>query len=62
MQSSNLNGFGPYYYLNDVLKRKPTHKLTQIDELLPHCRKPKSNSKIGIGFSGRIRFISVNFI
>ncbi|KCX22625.1 hypothetical protein J472_3761, partial [Acinetobacter baumannii 18689] len=26
-----------------VLKRLPTHKVTQIEELLPHCWKPKSN-------------------
>ncbi|QZD35172.1 Mobile element protein [Acinetobacter lwoffii] len=30
-------------YLSDVLKRLPTHKVTQIEELLPHCWKPKSN-------------------
>ncbi|WP_180008680.1 transposase domain-containing protein, partial [Acinetobacter sp. YH12238] len=31
-------------YLSDVLKRLPTHKVTQIEELLPHCCwKPKSN-------------------
>ena len=29
--------------LSDVLKRLPTHKVTQIEELLPHCWKPKSN-------------------
>ncbi|WP_265596515.1 transposase domain-containing protein [Acinetobacter baumannii] len=33
----------PYAYLSDVLKRLPTHKVTQIEELLPHCWKPKSN-------------------
>ena len=32
-----------YAYLSDVLKRLPTHKVTQIEELLPHCWKPKSN-------------------
>ncbi|WP_216088206.1 MULTISPECIES: hypothetical protein [Acinetobacter] len=26
-----------------MLKRLPTHKVTQIEELLPHCWKPKSN-------------------
>ncbi|MFB6331123.1 MULTISPECIES: transposase domain-containing protein [Acinetobacter] len=30
-------------YLSDVLKRLPTHKVTQIEELLPHCWKPKLN-------------------
>ncbi|EFF82778.1 hypothetical protein HMP0015_1742, partial [Acinetobacter haemolyticus ATCC 19194] len=30
-------------YLSDVLKRLPTHKVTQIEELLPHCWKSKSN-------------------
>ncbi|WSI14920.1 transposase domain-containing protein [Acinetobacter baumannii] len=38
-----LNGLDPYAYLSDVLKRLPTHKVTQIEELLPHCWKPKSN-------------------
>ncbi|EXB03824.1 MAG: transposase domain-containing protein, partial [Gammaproteobacteria bacterium] len=37
------NGLDPYAYLSDVLKRLPTHKVTQIEELLPHCWKPKSN-------------------
>ncbi|WP_405262537.1 hypothetical protein [Acinetobacter baumannii] len=26
-----------------MLKRLPTHKATQIEELLPHSWKPKSN-------------------
>ncbi|MGQ0473499.1 hypothetical protein [Acinetobacter variabilis] len=26
-----------------MLKRLPTHKVTQIEELLPHCWKPKLN-------------------
>ena len=43
IQSAKLNGLDPYAYLNDVLKRLPTHKVTQIEELLPHCWKPKSN-------------------
>jgi hypothetical protein len=30
-------------YLSDVLQKLPTHKVPQIEELLPHCWKPKSN-------------------
>ena len=43
IQSAKLNGLDPYAYLSDVLKRLPTHKVNQIEELLPHCWKPKSN-------------------
>ena len=43
IQSAKLNGLDPYAYLSDVLKRLPTHKVTQIEELLPHCWKPTSN-------------------
>ena len=40
IQSAKLNGLDPYAYLSDVLKRLPTHKVTQIEELLPHRWKP----------------------
>ena len=40
IQSAKLNGLDSYVYLSDVLKRLPTHKVTQIEELLPHCWKP----------------------
>ena len=43
IQSAKLNGLDPYAYLSDVLKRLPTHKVTQIEELLPHCWKPEPN-------------------
>jgi len=43
IQSAKLNGLDPYAYLSDVLKRLPTHKVTQIEELLPHRWKPESN-------------------
>ena len=43
IQSAKLNGLDPYAYLSNVLKRLPTHKVTQIEELLPHCWKPESN-------------------
>ena len=43
IQSAKLNGLDPYAYLSDVLKRLPTNKVTQIEELLPHCWKPKLN-------------------
>ncbi|QIZ57987.1 transposase domain-containing protein [Acinetobacter indicus] len=29
------------FYLSDLLKRFPTHKVTQIEELLPHRWKPE---------------------
>jgi hypothetical protein len=43
IQSAKLNGLDPYAYLSDVLKRLPTHKATQIEELLPHRWKSNSN-------------------
>ncbi|WP_111895376.1 IS66 family transposase [Acinetobacter sp. MB5] len=43
IQSAKLNGLDPYAYLSDVLKRLPTHKMTQIEELLPHRWKPEPN-------------------
>lgn len=41
IQSTKLNGLDPYVYLRDILKRFPTHKVTQIEELLPHRWKPE---------------------
>ena len=43
IQLAKLNGLDPYAYLSNVLKRLPTHKVTQIEELLPHRWKPESN-------------------
>ena len=43
IQSAKLNGLDPYAYLSDVLKRLPTHKVTQIKELLPHRWKSDQN-------------------
>jgi len=40
IQSAKLNGHDPYSYLKDVLARLPTHKNSQIVELLPHRWKP----------------------
>ncbi|OFE42744.1 hypothetical protein BJN41_12585 [Acinetobacter towneri] len=40
IQSEKLNGLDPYAYLSDVLKRLPTQKMSQIEELLPHKWKP----------------------
>ena len=40
VQSARLNGLDPYAYLADVLRRLPTHKDKDIDELLPHIWKP----------------------
>jgi transposase len=36
IQSAKLNGHDPYAYLKDVLARLPTHKNSQIEDLLPH--------------------------
>ena len=40
IQSAKLNGHDPYAYLKDVMTRLPTHKNSQIDELLPHRWHP----------------------
>ena len=40
IQSAKLNGLDPYAYLSDVLKRLPTQKISQVEELLPHKWKP----------------------
>ena len=40
IQSARLNGLDAFAYLSDVLKRLPTHKDKDIDELLPHVWKP----------------------
>lgn len=40
IQSAKLNGLDPYTYLTDVLTRLPTHKMKDIEELLPHKWKP----------------------
>ena len=40
IQSAKLNGHEPYAYLKDVLARLPTHKNSQIEELLPHRWQP----------------------
>lgn len=43
IQSAKLNRLNLYTYLSDVLKRLPTLKVTQIEELLPHHWKPDPN-------------------
>jgi len=40
IQSAKLNGHDPHAYLRDVLQRLPTHKASQIAQLLPHCWSP----------------------
>jgi hypothetical protein len=40
IQSTKLNGHDPYAYLKDVLTRLPTHKASDIAELLPHRWTP----------------------
>ena len=43
IQSVKLNGLDLYAYLSDELKKLPTHKVTQIEELLPHRWKSDQN-------------------
>ncbi|ATV18154.1 IS66 family transposase [Pseudomonas avellanae] len=40
IQSARLNGHDPYAYLKDVLTRLPTHRASEIGQLLPHNWKP----------------------
>lgn len=40
IQSAKLNRHDPYAYLKDVLKRLPTQRASDIDELLPHRWAP----------------------
>ncbi len=40
IQSARMNGHNPYAYLKDVLTRLPTHRASQIGELLPHRWQP----------------------
>jgi transposase len=40
IRSAQLNGHDPYAYLKDVLMRLPTHRASDIAELLPHRWKP----------------------
>ena len=40
IQSARLNGHDPYAYVKDVLTHLPTHKNSQIAELLPHRWRP----------------------
>jgi transposase len=42
VQSAKLNGHDPWAYLKDVLERLPTHLNSRIEELLPHCWKPRN--------------------
>jgi transposase len=42
IQSAKLNGHDPHAYLRDVLQRLPTHKASQVGELLPHRWVPTS--------------------
>lgn len=36
IQSARMNGHDPWAYINDVLRRLPTHPNRRIAELLPH--------------------------
>jgi transposase len=40
IQSAKLNGHDPHAYLRDVLRRLPTHRASQIGDLLPHRWRP----------------------
>ena len=39
-QRAKLNGHDPYAYIKNILSRLPTHKNSQIAELLPHRWQP----------------------
>jgi transposase len=41
LQSAKLNGHDPHAYLSDVLQRLPSHPARRIEELLPHCWRPR---------------------
>ena len=43
VQSAKLNGLDPYAYLSDVLRRLPLHKVTELEDLLPHRWAPEAN-------------------
>ena len=45
IQSARMNGHDPYVYLKDVLTRLPTHKNSQIDDLLPHLWRPATTAQ-----------------
>ncbi len=40
IQSAKLNGHDPYVYLKDVLQRLPTHRASEIGQLVPHRWAP----------------------
>ncbi|VVE54308.1 transposase [Pandoraea sputorum] len=40
IRSAQRNGHDPYAYLKDILTRLPTHKASDIGQLLPHHWKP----------------------
>jgi transposase len=40
IQSARMNGHDPWAYINDVLRRLPTHPNRRIAELLPHRWRP----------------------
>jgi hypothetical protein len=44
IRSAQLNGHDPLNYLKDVLTRLPTHRATDIDELLPHRWKRSTSA------------------
>ncbi|RML51079.1 putative transposase [Pseudomonas syringae pv. pisi] len=48
IQSARLNGHDPYAYMKDVLKRLPTQRASEIEQLLPHMATG-SNRGIGHG-------------
>ena len=46
VNSARLNGHDPYAYMKDVLQRLPTHKMSAIEELLPHRWQPASQPRV----------------
>lgn len=47
IQTAKLNGHDPYAYLRDVLTRLPTHKNSELGELLPHRWRPGHRPALG---------------
>lgn len=43
IQTAKLNGRDPYAYLKDILQRLPTHRVCNINELLPYRWHPTFN-------------------
>lgn len=36
IHSARISGHDPYAYLKDIIEQLPTHRASQVDDLLPH--------------------------